>query len=355
MGRGRLNVPSSGLCGRVIGYCRCREEEHEVTRARVRVLCRVEIVLLCWGLWNPREIRLLRIGRIGHWSRFAVHLAMGCKAFSLELEGRVSGRTGLGCGLSYVTLTGLFLARHVALPDHGVGLDGQSCSCLIVGWPVGHSFPTLSVGCPSVMFLFDCWPVYRPMPRTVGGVTALSDQPAAHRPRTLDCGNVVVKGIFGHIGRSPSCDVDTTGVKPAHARHVWGGLVFPRPLTRRYCRLSRGDPKGCKSFSLELEGRVSGRTGLGCGLSYVTLTGLFLACHVALPDHGVGLDGQSCSCLIVGWPVGHSSPTLSVGRPSVMFLFACWPVYRPMPRTIGGVTGMVVLAGVVGIHRSSQA
>ena len=36
-----------------------------------------------------------------------------------------------------MTLTGLTLARHVALPDHGVGLDGQSCSCLIVGWPVG--------------------------------------------------------------------------------------------------------------------------------------------------------------------------------------------------------------------------
>ncbi|KAF3557280.1 hypothetical protein F2Q69_00012622 [Brassica cretica] len=37
--------------------------------------------------------------------------------------------------------------------------------------------------------------------------------------------------------------------------------------------------------------------------------------HVALPDHGVGLDGQSCSCLIVGWPVGLSSPTLGVDRP----------------------------------------
>ncbi|WZY72169.1 hypothetical protein YC2023_004409 [Brassica napus] len=48
------------------------------------------------------------------------------------------------------------LARHVALPDHGVGLDGQSCSCLIVGWPVGLSSPTLGVGRPSVMFLFDC-------------------------------------------------------------------------------------------------------------------------------------------------------------------------------------------------------
>ena len=68
-----------------------------------------------------------------------------------------------------MTLTGLSLARHVALPDHGVGLDGQSCSCLIVGWPVGLSSPTLGVGRPSVMFLFDCWPMVRPMPRTVWG------------------------------------------------------------------------------------------------------------------------------------------------------------------------------------------
>lgn len=46
-----------------------------------------------------------------------------------------------------MTRTGSSLARHVALPDHGVGLDGQSCSCLIVGltspilgvgWSVGH-------------------------------------------------------------------------------------------------------------------------------------------------------------------------------------------------------------------------
>ncbi|KAF2532527.1 hypothetical protein F2Q70_00030180 [Brassica cretica] len=54
-------------------------------------------------------------------------------------------RTGLGRRVNFMTLTGLFLARHVALPDHGVGLDGQSCSCLIVDWPVGLSSPTL--GC----------------------------------------------------------------------------------------------------------------------------------------------------------------------------------------------------------------
>ncbi|WZZ15322.1 hypothetical protein YC2023_108411 [Brassica napus] len=78
-----------------------------------------------------------------------------------------------GRGVKFVTLTGLSLARHVALPDHGVGLDGQLCSCLIVGWPVGLSSPTLGVGRPSVMFLFDCWPVGRPMLRTVAWVELL--------------------------------------------------------------------------------------------------------------------------------------------------------------------------------------
>ncbi|WZZ15419.1 hypothetical protein YC2023_108508 [Brassica napus] len=68
--------------------------------------------------------------------------------------------------VKFVTLTGLSLARHIALPNHVVGLDGQSCSFLIVGWPVGLSSPTLGVGRPSVMFLFDCWPVGRPMLRT---------------------------------------------------------------------------------------------------------------------------------------------------------------------------------------------
>ncbi|KAF2534757.1 hypothetical protein F2Q70_00030270 [Brassica cretica] len=78
-------------------------------------------------------------------------------------------QVALGRGVKFVTLAGLSLAHHVALPDHGVGLDGQSCSCLIVGWPVGLSFLTLGVGHPSVMFLFDCWPVGRPMPRMVQG------------------------------------------------------------------------------------------------------------------------------------------------------------------------------------------
>lgn len=86
-------------------------------------------------------------------------LGTGCQALCLDAAGRVSGRTGRGRGVNFVTLAGSSLTRHVALPDHGVGLDGQSCSCLIVGWPVGLSSPTLGGGRPSVMFLFDCWPV----------------------------------------------------------------------------------------------------------------------------------------------------------------------------------------------------
>ena len=86
-------------------------------------------------------------------------LGTGCKALCLDAVGRVSGRTGRGRGVNFVTLAGSSLTRHVVLPDHGVGLDGQSCSCLIVCWPVGLSSPTFGVGRPSVMFLFDCWPV----------------------------------------------------------------------------------------------------------------------------------------------------------------------------------------------------
>ncbi|KAF2558230.1 hypothetical protein F2Q68_00015279 [Brassica cretica] len=87
------------------------------------------------------------------------------RGMAIPIEDR--DRVALGRGAKFVTLTGSSLARRVALPDHGVGLDGQSCSCLIVGLPVGLLSPTLGVGRPSVMFLFDCWPVGRPMLRTV--------------------------------------------------------------------------------------------------------------------------------------------------------------------------------------------
>ncbi|KAG5402146.1 hypothetical protein IGI04_016753, partial [Brassica rapa subsp. trilocularis] len=37
----------------------------------------------------------------------------------------------------------------------------------LIGWPVGLSFPTFGVGRPSVVFLFDCWSVGRPMLMTI--------------------------------------------------------------------------------------------------------------------------------------------------------------------------------------------
>ena len=53
-----------------------------------------------------------------------------------------------------MTLTGSSLARHVAFLDQCVGLDGQSCSSLIVGWPVG-SFIS-NPWCWTVDRLYSC-------------------------------------------------------------------------------------------------------------------------------------------------------------------------------------------------------
>ncbi|KAF3610638.1 hypothetical protein DY000_02050909 [Brassica cretica] len=68
--------------------------------------------------------------------------------------------------------------------------------------------------------------------RQLGFGQVFSDQPAASRLEHLQvpvifkdsvvAGGRTIWGIFGHIGRSPSCDVGTTGAKPAHARHVLG-------------------------------------------------------------------------------------------------------------------------------------
>ncbi|WZZ28402.1 hypothetical protein YC2023_011803 [Brassica napus] len=207
--------------------------------------------------------------------------------------------------------------------------------------------------------------------RPLGFGHVLSDQPAASRLEhwkieysyRVECSHsciVVLRGIFRHIGRSHGCDVDTTGAKPAYARHVWGGLVFPRPRIQRVLTLS---PKsglgtelglvciwfpllearlwqeaksnlvtvalGCKALCLDAAGRVSGRTGRGHGVNFVTLSGSSLTRHVALPDHGVGLDGQSCSCLIVGWPVGISSPTLGRFGGVIVRLSINVPFYAP--------------------------
>ncbi|KAF3552403.1 hypothetical protein DY000_02006610 [Brassica cretica] len=109
-------------------------------------------------------------------------------------------------GVNFVTLTGSSLTRHVALPDHGVGLDGQSCSCLIVGWPVDLSSPILGVGHPSVMFLFDCWPVGRPMPRMVRRcyrrpAHAKPKEPAIDKPMLMptEASNVSPSGLVPSI------------------------------------------------------------------------------------------------------------------------------------------------------------
>ncbi|KAF2579009.1 hypothetical protein F2Q68_00004513 [Brassica cretica] len=119
---------------------------------------------------------------------------------------RYSGISLYGRGVNFVTLTGSSLTRHVALPDHGVGLDGQSCSCLIVGWPVDLSSPILGVGHPSVMFLFDCWPVGRPMPRMVRGcyrrpAHAKPKEPAIDKPMLMptEASNVSPSGLVPSI------------------------------------------------------------------------------------------------------------------------------------------------------------
>ncbi|WZZ60620.1 hypothetical protein YC2023_060727 [Brassica napus] len=211
--------------------------------------------------------------------------------------------------------------------------------------------------------------------RPLGFGQVLSDQPATSRLEHLQV-PVIFKDSVVAGGRTIWSSL---GAKPAHARHVLGWTSVSSPSDPKDCGLSRGDPKDCGPRSvltlspkvvdikamrfplLEVRlwqeaksnlvtvalgkddwiawcwtlgppagpsraGRVSGRTGRGRGVNFVTLAGSSLTRHVALPDHGVGLDGQSCSCLIVGWPVGLSSPTLGVGRPSVMFLFDCWPV-----------------------------
>ncbi|KAF2584472.1 hypothetical protein F2Q70_00036154 [Brassica cretica] len=125
----------------------------------------VPLVLLAWVPLKPKLI---------------LNPGTGCKALCLDAAGRVSGRTGRGRGVNFVTLAGSSLTRHVALRDHGVGLDGQSCSCLIVGWPVGLSSPTLGVGRPSVIFLFNCWPVTFPSL----SITFRSFLPSAPKVRT---------------------------------------------------------------------------------------------------------------------------------------------------------------------------
>ncbi|KAF3514258.1 hypothetical protein F2Q69_00005854 [Brassica cretica] len=116
---------------------------------------------------------------------------------------------------------------------------------------------------------------------------------------------------------SKSRSVQSTPVKslirfwPSALRST--SCLSPRTLDLKDCGLSRGDPKDCGPQSVPI---LSPKSGLGHGVNFVTLTGSSLTRHVALPDHGVGLDGQSCSCLIVRWLVGGVTVTLLMSRRS---------------------------------------
>ncbi|WZY93885.1 hypothetical protein YC2023_066214 [Brassica napus] len=93
------------------------------------------LVIACEGWW------ILKLCSIIGWPIMFLFPLLEARSWQEAKSNLVT--VALGRGVKFVTLTGLSLARHVALPDHGVGLDGQSCSCLIVGWPVGLSSPTL--------------------------------------------------------------------------------------------------------------------------------------------------------------------------------------------------------------------
>ncbi|KAF3546828.1 hypothetical protein DY000_02006597 [Brassica cretica] len=127
----------------------------------------------------------------------------GCKALCLDTAGRVSGGTGRGRGVDFVTLAGSSLTRHVALPDHGVGLDGQSCSCLIVG---------------SIISNPGCWTdgsgVLQAVPGTVPG-TLRSGDPGCllvGTPRPVSClgsGEIQYLSIFPQQF-APYCSISSS-------------------------------------------------------------------------------------------------------------------------------------------------
>ncbi|KAF3560277.1 hypothetical protein F2Q69_00016278 [Brassica cretica] len=110
-------------------------------------------------------------------------------------------------------------------------------------------------------------------------------------------GGQTIWGIFGHICRSPSCDVGTTGVfclrsflgivcqvlcrqqerNPPMLGMFWGGLVFPRPRIQRVLTLS---PK----------------SGLGTGFGLVAL----------------GKDDRIAWCWMLGPPITLRDEKLKV-------------------------------------------
>ncbi|WZY99264.1 hypothetical protein YC2023_071593 [Brassica napus] len=134
-----------------------------------------------------------------------------------------------------MTLTGSSLARHVALPDHGVGLDGQSCSCLIVGWPVG-----LFISNPG------CWMVDRSCSCLIVG-------------RLID----LCLGRFG--GVTPTACFEHSNFFKVTAPEARPGQLRPGAYRRQERQADRCSPKADRAthpkHTEDVRGRPSAHTG----------------------------------------------------------------------------------------------
>ncbi|WZY93829.1 hypothetical protein YC2023_066158 [Brassica napus] len=165
-----------------------------------------------------------------------------------------------------------------------------------------------------------------------------------------------------HGFRSVKVLLDTPPENPKNCPGAKGGSIqisLSRPVSffmvkQRLCPrqdqsspLQSSRPLGFGQVALGKDDRIAWCWTLGPPMW------IFMPFVDALPNHGVGLDGQTCSCLIVGGPVGLSSPTLGVGRPSVMFLFDCWPVGRPMLRTVRGRSDTVLVSTINDANQGS--
>ncbi|KAF2578429.1 hypothetical protein F2Q68_00004918 [Brassica cretica] len=120
-----------------------------------------------------------------------------------------------------------------------------------------------------------------------------------------------------------------------HGRARWASWLVSRPSSPA----SRPATRSCSPSTRQASWLVSWSSSPGDPFSedfqtsipscpILTPTRSGTTRHLAFPDHGVGLDGQSCSCLIVGWPVGLSSPTLGVLIPCLPIPWLCvhpWP------------------------------
>ncbi|KAF3529107.1 hypothetical protein DY000_02040760 [Brassica cretica] len=199
-------------------------------------------------------------------------------------------------------------------------------------WPRGHCHP----------FCILDWPVLVPAPVSIPGVPSWSLRGFLVSLCSVwsDRLRILLLLLFGTAGdRSPSGSRPLLKAEIAALCEYYG--TMDKPVNRMYLRMLVGT--GCKALCLDAAGRVSGRTGRGRGVNFVTLAGSPLTRHVALPDNGVGLDGQSCCCLIVGWPAGSGvlQPGLlkaEVTFPSLSITFRSFLPSAPKVRTETGLS-----------------